>query len=568
MKEMNRSANPTSNQARTDQPRQPNGKVGVRGCWELLIKLIILLILIAILIAYWLGLFGPFGPRGGFESLPWIVLLLLIAMLIWLIWRQKHFVMLNCGVTQPAGCKHGDSTILSGHVLEPIIGTASGIGFSRYTLELVYGSTTIPAGIIYADNAGNPDLALTFGNHQVTNGTLGFVDIQQAVVGAGTGFLTSTSFEVRLKVIGIDSSDKPCSITFQISSARAFIKKVGAAWAHNFIDPNEILCRIPAPGLPSPGPHAVNPASVGDSIYVRGSANAYGCAAEKMAELHIWAIPDPTFSFAQPANGTPSVPPPGGVQISEVIYTTDDQRLNNSLDGASTDEGDILTYAPGWTTRQECVYFDFGGQICWNVPDIVEIGWPTGVTGKYTLLLEVKDTAGNTYYDIQRVWVDNTNCQAVITSIGGLTGCLDLRLSDFQNQKCEILGIAWDRAIRAADAQTSPNDNFGGYGLSFQKNGVAGSVGIPAFTAGRVPATWDDVDFLPLADADVLAEWDIVAAIDNGGVVPPAGSHKLQRGTRCAYNIYLSVSDTTLLGEGGIHHTSPYNYAINIINDL
>jgi hypothetical protein len=255
------------------------------------------------------------------------------------------------------------------------------------------------------------------------------------------------------------------------------------------------------------------------------------------------------------------------VQISEVIYTDDMQRANNALDGISSD-GDILTYAPGWTTREECVIFDLGLEICWFVPDIVEIGWPTGATGKYTLLLAVVDTAGNTHYDIQRVWVDNTGCQAEITSIGGLTGCLDLRLSDFQAKKCEILGIAWDRAIRKLDAQAAPNDNFGGYGLSFQKNGVPGGVGIPAATPGRVPATWDDIDALPLASASLLADWDIVAAIDNGAVAPPAGSHKLQRGTRCAFNISLSVSDSTLVGEGGSGHTNWFNFAVNIINDL
>lgn len=559
MREQNRIA-----PSRQGQTARQSGRVGLRGCWELLIKLIILLILILILLAYWFGQLGPFGPRGEYNFWAWIVLLILIAMLLWLIWRQKHLVFLNCDLTQPTGCKHGNPNILAGRVLEPIIGTASGIGFSRYELELVFQSTVIPGAIIYADNVGNPDLGLTFGNHQVNNGTLGFVDIQQAVIGAGMGFLTSTNFEVRLRVIGIDNSHHDCVIAFQISSARAFIKKVGAAWPHNYINPNEELCRI-APGAV----HAIDAASVGGSIFVRGSANAYGCAAEKMAELRIWAIPDPTFSFAQPANGTPMVPPPGGVPISEVTYTTDAQRLNNALDGASTDEGDILTYwPPGWSTRQECVFFDIFGLICWPVPDIVASYWNTAATGKYTLLLAVVDTAGNTYYDIQRVWVDNTGCQAQITSIGGLSGCLDLRLSDFQNTTCEILGIAWDRAIRAVDAQVLPNDNFAGYSMSFQKNGVPGGDPIPAATVGRVPATWDDVDSLPLASAALLADWDIITAIDNGAVAPPAGSHKLQRGTRCAYNIHLSVSDNTLVGEGGSGHHTPFNFAVNIINDL
>ena len=560
MNEQNRFAT-----SRSDQTSRQPGRVGLRGCWELLIKLIILLILILILLAYWFGQLGPFGPRGEYNFWAWLVLLILIALLLWLIWRQKHFVSLNCNLTQPTGCKHGNPNILTGRVLEPIVGTASGIGFSRYVLELVYQSTSIPGAIIYADNAGNPDLGLTFGNHQVNNGTLGFVDIQQAVVGAGMGFLTSTNFEVRLRVVGIDSSRHDCVIAFQIASARAFIKKVGAAWAHAFTNANEILCRIPAPGLPSPGPHAVNPASVGGNIYVRGAANAYGCAAEKISEVHIWAIPDPTFSFAQPANGTALAPPAGGVQISEVIYTDDFQRANNALDGISSD-GDILTFAPGWTTREECTIADLFILWCWTVPDIVEIGWLTGATGKYTLLLAVKDTAGNTYYDIQRVWVDNDNVIAQITSIGGLGACLDLKLSTFKGTTCEIRGFAWDRAIRAVDPQAAPNDNFGGYSMSYQKNGGAGGAIAVATPGVRVPSVWAEV--APMADG-TLANWNIIADLDFGGPGPvPPGSAKLGRGERCAYVIGLSVSDTTLVGEGGVNHSMPHTYAINIINDL
>ena len=557
MNDENRFTNPPKNPD-TNQ-RQPSGKVGLRGCWELLIKIIILLILIAILIAYWFG-FGPFGQRGGFDPWAWIILLLMIALLIYLIWRQKHFVMLNCGVTQPAGCKHGDPSILAGYVLEPIIGTASGIGFSRYLLELVYGTTTIPAGIIYADSAGNPAPGLTFGNHQVTGGKLGFVDIKQAVTGAGAGILTSSSFEVRLRVIGIDSSSKPCQTTFQIAAARSFIKKVGVAFSHLYINPNEPLCSVPPPGV-----HPVVPASVGGGIYVRGAANVYGCAAEKISEVRVWEIPDATFTFPQPANGTPSVPPVGGTKISEVLYTNDSQRDNNPLNGMST-WGDILTYEAGWTVREECVYVDFGLQICWTVPDIVEKGWATPVSGKYTLLLEVVDDVGNTYYDVQRVWVDNETPTAKIKSIGGLGPCVDLQLSKFVGTTAEILGVAWDPPIVAGDPQTAPNENFGDYNMAYQKNGGGGGP-IPVNSPGvRVPTNWPGP--LVAADQGVLAKWDIVTDLDGGmGPLPP-GSPKLLRGARCAYVVSLGVWDKTLVGEGGSGHSATHLYAINIINDI
>ena len=574
----------TTARAAAQPERGAGSRAGLRGCWELLIKIIILLILILILLAYWFAL-GPFGRgdfnvRGEYNLWVWLTLILLILLLIYLIWRQKHFVMLNCDLTQPTGCRSGKK--IGGKWLIAIEGTAAGIGFGHYELGLYYGGSPIADGIIYADAGGNPDPSLTQGNNQVNAGTLGFVDVQEALNGAGTGIFDSADFEVRLRVVGVDQSTCNHSITFQLRIVRTYIKKVGAGWAHAYTNPNEELCRIPPPAASSPGPHAVDPASVGGTIYVRGAASVRGCSNEQIAEVHIWAVPDDTHSFAKPANGTPiaTASPSNNTYHSEVIFTNNDQRSSNPLDLPS-DEGAILTYDPGWFTREECftIIVDPSDPTSWfefclpPVPDLHESGWPTGSpsqptgmpTGKYTLLLGVSDTAGHTFYDIQRVWVDNAGCVAQITTIGGLTGCLDLRLSQFQNTTCEIRGFAWDRAIRAADPQAAPNDNFGGYSLTYQKNGLGTTPGITPASAGRVPVDWAETT--PVADG-VLANWNIVADIDNGNVVPDPTSHKLQRGTRCAFNISLSVTDTTLVGEGGSGHWNGHNFAVNIINDL
>jgi hypothetical protein len=110
-------------------------------------------------------------------------------------------VDLTCVVTEPAGCKHGDATLLPPRVLEPIIGTASGTGFDHYELELFWsGTLVVPGAIIYANALGNPDTSLTSGINQVVGGTLGFVDLQLAALSAGTNILINTSFEVRLHV--------------------------------------------------------------------------------------------------------------------------------------------------------------------------------------------------------------------------------------------------------------------------------------------------------------------------------------------------------------------------------
>ena len=262
-------------------------RVGLRGCLELIIKLIIALSLIIVFISYWLG-------QREVNPLALIFLLILLALLIWLLWRQKHLVFLNCNLTQPGGCKHGDATILANHVLERIVGTASGIGFSRYELEVLWnGTTSVPNAVIYADAGGNPDLTLTVGNHQVNNGTLGFVDLQQAVLGAGANILLSTAFEVRLHVIGIDTSHHDCAISFQITAARAYIKSIGGASAPDVVNVNEAL------HIADNAASAL--ATVGGSVSVRGAADAYGCGSETIANYSLWVKADPTFSLAQPA---------------------------------------------------------------------------------------------------------------------------------------------------------------------------------------------------------------------------------------------------------------------------
>ncbi len=254
--------------------------------------------------------------------------------------------------------------------------------------------------------------------------------------------------------------------------------------------------------------------------------------------------------------------PAGSQKISEVLYLTDDQRQHNSLRGASS-EGNILTYHDNWFTRWEAEYTDAGLINIYIVPDIREKTWSTPATGKFTLLLQVEDTPGNTYYDVQRVWVDNESPIAKIRSIGGLTACKDLKLSNFVGTTAKIRGFAWDHPIEGV-SPNPPNNNFREYSMGFKKNGGgSGSItAAPVTTA--VPSDWPG----PPAVDGVLADWDVVAAIDGGAGPVPANSPKLARGDRCAYVITLSVTDRTLVGEGGNNHHSTDLYAINVINDI
>jgi len=155
--EKKRSVGSTRDKAFTDQNAYDSvtGKVGCEAAGNCSSKVLILLILGRDLVAYWFGALGrsdcAASRSKGVACVADPDRHAVVAHL-----ASKAFGDLHGALTQPAACKHGDHAILAGRVLEPIIGTASGMGFSRYELELIYGTTSIPAAIIYADNAGNP----------------------------------------------------------------------------------------------------------------------------------------------------------------------------------------------------------------------------------------------------------------------------------------------------------------------------------------------------------------------------------------------------------------------------
>jgi hypothetical protein len=201
----------------------------------------------------------------------------------------------------------------------------------------------------------------------------------------------------------------------------------------------------------------------------------------------------------------------------------------------------------------------------------------TPLNGRFVVFLEVRDrpvamlTFPGTVAAVDQVvvWIDNQPIQGLIKSIGGITGCGDLHLKDYLETTAEILGIAWDPPIDPSATQQRPNDNFGSYSLTFQKNGNPAASGTipPAAPPGvRVPNVWPT---LPPGVFGSLADWDIVSALDGGSGPQPANSPKIPRGERCAYVVILDVSDTTHVGDSGANHsTGPILYAINIINDI
>ena len=234
----------------------------------------------------------------------------------------------------------------------------------------------------------------------------------------------------------------------------------------------------------------------------------------------------------------------------------------------------FLTNRPAWGTRVICSWVDDIPLICHIVPDLTEFYWnsdPTGSatgSGKYSFLLKVEDTAGNTYYDIQRAWIDNEIIRGKITGIGTIGPCQDIYILDVPGGILPIAGYATDPLIVAGDTTTPTSDNFKEYKLSFQKQGATGweELDIP-LAAGSLPlldkskpvpdrATWSGGAGDP--PAGTLAEWDLRwldLATNPKGL---AADQLLAPGESCTYNLLLRVWDRTIYSESYSYQHWPH----------
>ncbi|MCD4790071.1 MAG: hypothetical protein K8R37_08740 [Bacteroidales bacterium] len=547
-----------------------------RDLWQLIIKVIIILVLIAWFIK-------EFLQNREFDPISLIILIILIAFIIWLIWRQKHIVNLHCNLTSPGGCVKGDPNILSGKILEPVIGDAYGLGFSHYLIELRDpGANLLSDVIIYPDGGGNPDTSLTQGNSAITGGTLGWIDVEKAVQDAGILLLTSTTFEITLRVFDVYGGEKgtPCKINFDVSINEVYIKRVSTPWSVDFIDPNEPLRRSDDP--------ASELATIGGYMHVRGAANVYGCAGENIDEYTIWAIPDPNFTFAQPAPLTAVTPQPDWVEVTHIefksqtingtVYSADDVRAYNILDG--NPNPDILTNT--WGTRNECMCIHIDATIscfCWKIPDLKSSAFNSntallpykldpghiGGTGKFTFLLQVIDTSGNQYYDIQKAWIDNEKEVAKITEISGIAACEDLYTQDSNGnfKTVDIKGTAWDALIdpTGPDLTKPTSDNFDKYEVKFQKQGIPTEVELITSNS-PVPARPAPVG------VGVLTTWDLESLNKATNPMGFPVNQLLEDGEACTYDIILRVWDLTIVNENapGVHYSGKITFPVKIIN--
>jgi hypothetical protein len=548
--------------AQLEQQQAKKPFFGFRDMWQLLIKLIIALLVIAWFI-------NEYIRDKELDLISLIILIILLAIIIWLILKQRHFILLQCNLTEPTNCVNGDPNILSGRILEPVEGGAYGWGFRNYLIELRDpGANLLSDVIVYPDGGGSPDPSLTQGNMPITSGTLGWIDVEKAASDAGSLLLTSTTFEVTLRVYGVDGSEgATCKTSFNVSINEVYIKRVSSPWSVNYDDPDEPLRRSDNA--------ASELATIGGLMHVRGVANVYGCAGEKIQEYKIWAIPDPGFAFAQPAPFTSVTPGADWVEVAHVTfgpqtidgiaYSADDVRNYNVLDGKP--DPDVLTN--NWETRKECISIIIDSILhkhCWKVPDLKAKEFDSKAklgTGKFTFLLQVIDTLGKQYYDIQRAWIDNEQEVGEITGIAGLLKCEDLytQNSDGTFKVVDIEGTAWDPLIDSSDLTKPTSDNFDRYEVKFQKHG-ASSEAVLITSNSPVPPRPDPIG------VGILTKWNLetVNAATNPLGLP--ADQLLKSGERCPYDVILRVYDLTVVNEidPRYHYSGKITFPVSVIN--
>ncbi len=463
-----------------------------------------------------------------------------------------------------------------------IDGTAAGGAFTSYTLSYSFGGPIINTAVVYPNCTRppvNPSSATP-----VNSGVLGYLDVSLLPP-------LATTITVYLDVYGSGGLHLQVSAVFNLELIDAEITAVATVAYTVGQDPfngsTSIIKMVQ---------NVTNPAfeqSVGGSVSVTGSASAFGCGNQmtqyQLAEFGpaVGAIPLPSPA-PNPAGigGNSLIPTP-------VIYdNTPSHPFNqNCFPGFPTNiitNGDLVAE---WTTAP-CSF-----PVLHTVPAISSnLKWnsgPPNTGGRYVIFLEVDQgplplltpvtPAG---VDQIAVWIDNYEPVGAITQVGNVVGCGDLHLKDYVGTTAPVYGIAWDYPIDITATQQLPNDNFGSYSLSYQKNGVTpmqpflasdytpngAAPGTPPTV--RVPNLWQAAP-PTLAQAALLASWDIVTALDGGAPPNPnnpcvaTNPWQLPRGCRCAYVLELVAGDTTWVGDGGNNNsTGPVLFAVNVINDI
>lgn len=524
----------------------PSEKVkDLPGC----IKYILLFFLILLLLAeIYAGEFRKFPDWGRTVWAILFIKLLLIAILIWLIKVQKK---LKCQITAPTSgsCVKEESDIPSGKVFVRVKGTASGVVFGHYTLEVTQDGDPPIAGIVTYPAGG--------GGVQVTNGDLGQINTVSLIDGAYT---------ITLRVFPAGAgSPKVCTQTFNLLKVIVLIDQVGkiptvtmvpTADNHNPFDPTAEL-RKDFAAAPPPDNQLV---SIGGTISVDGMAYIYGCAGRKITK----------YEIRQARVAAPGTEPPQPPTLAAIPATWPIANRIQLLEYTLPDHYQPWTrlgIAPSNLIKSFST-FTFGGTTFFYLKDGK---WNSGsvASGRYSLLLSAEDSIGAVFHDIQHVWLDNQPVVAMITGIENVLPCAELTLSQFK-AGMKVLGIAWDRLIDAAFPDVAPNDNFASYNLTLHKQG-GGQFAVPiAAPTTRVIVPFRKSGPNPAAsEAGELANFDIISVLDAGSTGTGGDPNvRIPRKTGCAYYFVLNVSDKTRLNDDTDVNSNQDIWPFCIVNDM
>ena len=492
---------------------------------------------------------------------------------------RRCFGPLACKLTDPQLCVPEEpKPELNAFVVE-VKGTATGGGFTHYTLEWSTDDTTYFAtDFIYPPiPPGNPGP----GNMPVFGGLLAYFD---------TTFKDPGLYFIRMTVFSNTGAKLPCKTQFELFKKDVRILAVDqhftmdTGWtdpAAKFVENVPALCSRPA---------SVSEVSFGSNLSVQGGAWVGGCTNAKIKSYFLDYKPG--FESDCTAGGW--------TNFWQVDYVTPAQyRFVNMRTGTS-----YLTAAWG----PDCFIPTFVPPFCAfltkSLPNslLYPDSWPSNIggcllNGLYTFRLRVLDTNGATYCDTQSLWIDNKYpCGAI--RIDAVPKCADLFISQFAKPPdCStpwalpISGIAFDPLIDEGQPPSRPNDNFDYYYVEIEKQGGP-TVQIPVpgadfdpihpcfFGTSRVgdplnhcaSHVCDPNNLDPMAVFGTLANFDLRALdpICSGSVkwgpIPP--KFTLARGECCVYIFKVWVYDRTIRG-GAQHNVGGYaDWPIKICNDL
>jgi len=507
---------------------------------------------------------------------------------------RQCFRPIRCEITAPTGCVEEEINLNVGGLAVEVVGTAAGAFFDHYTIEWrkVEGHDCNDNfafksdGVVYPGGAGT-------GAAPVVSGTLGWIN---------TTVLPAGSYEIRVCVYSTSNARTCCCIQFNLFKKLVWIQSVANAPVQTplgpFVSTSPIVSGNPGGTL----------VPVGGCVTVKGSAWVGECEDRKIKcfdlRYGLEFLPGPGEVGFNPASYFASMLSPGPVCYEPPDEAGKRAQWNQVISGALTTRLVLTTIDLGmgitidvWKLQDYC--FNSASQLP-PCPDLTH----HCRSGKYTLLLQVEDTAANFYYDTQHVWFDNKPIHVEFGGLEGLPACSDLCLGKFipQGGPCGVpwpmnaLGIVYDEYIINGD-MAYPSDNFDFYTLYITRQG--GPVYSVPITPGLAPPVFGPdplhgtsrvgdpgtrceqtilgcpPPLIPMKFNAVLTQLDLrifdagCAGALAGPFAPPAG-FALDRGECCGYTFQLYAQDKTWSDgyAGGFHHAWSLPWAVCICNEL